>query len=102
MHSLNVLISMNLISDFIAYSDSQSQLRDFIDLDSTFRSVNGEQDDFNDLEIKDDEIFDNVKRMNLKKRMMKMIYDDSENNDENSGLSDLSILEKEENLKTTY
>ena len=67
-------VSMNLISDFIAsYKNSESQLRDFVDLDSTFRSVNGEQEDFNDLEIKDSEIFDNVEDMNLKKRMMKMI-----------------------------
>ena len=39
-----------------------NNLRDFIDLDATFRSVNGEQDDFQDISIKDDEIYENQER----------------------------------------
>ena len=93
-------VSMNLISDFIAsYKKSESQLRDFVDLDSTFRSVNGEQEDFNDLEIKDSEIFDNVEDDESEEKDDENDFEDSENTDENSGLSDLSILEKEENLR---
>ena len=99
-------ISMNLIAEnFLIYSNSQTQLRDFIDLDSTFRSVNGEQDDYNDIEIKDDEIFENVNQEDTESKEdeneneNENDYDDSDNNDENSELSDLSILEKEESLR---
>ena len=35
----------------------ERQIRDFIDLDSTFRAVNGEQDDFEDISLKDDQIY---------------------------------------------
>ena len=93
-------VSMNLISDFIAsYKTSETQLRDFVDLDSTFRSVNGEHEDFNDLEIKDSEIFENVEDDESEEKDDENDFEDSENSEENSGLSDLSILEKEENLR---
>ena len=93
-------VSMNFISDFaVSYKTSESQLRDFVDLDSTFRSVNGEQEDFNDLAIKDSEIFDNVEEDDSEEKDDENDFDDSDNNEENSGLSDLSILEKEENLR---
>ena len=82
------------------YSNTEKQLRDFIDLDATFRSVNGEQDDFQDISIKDDEIFENE---NEEENTEKENEDDgefeNENNEDVNEASDLSILEKEENLK---
>ena len=45
-------ISMNSIFNFFEeYKNEERQLRDFIDLDATFRSINGLQDDFDSLEI---------------------------------------------------
>ena len=82
------------------YSNTEKQLRDFIDLDATFRSVNGEQDDFQDISIKDDEIYENE---NEEENTEKENEDDgefeNENNEDANEASDLSILEKEENLK---
>ena len=50
-------ISMQSIYNFYEeYNNSERQLRDFIDLDSTFRSVNGEQDEFDDITIKNEQI----------------------------------------------
>ena len=45
-------ISMSFIDKFYhEYKSEMRQLRDFIDLDLTFRNVNGEQEeDFNDIE----------------------------------------------------
>ena len=42
----NCFISMEYVNDFfLSYSKSERPLRDLIDLDATFRSVNGETDD---------------------------------------------------------
>jgi len=83
------------------YSSSDSQLRDFIDLDSTFRSVNGEQEDFQDISIKEEEIFEdqNSEGENAEKEADEESDFDNESSEENNEVSDLSILEKEENLK---
>ena len=94
-------ISMESIFNFYNdYSNTEKQLRDFIDLDATFRSVNGEQDDFQDINIKDDEIYENE---NEEENTEKENEDDgefeNENNEDANEASDLSILEKEENLK---
>ena len=94
-------MSMESIFNFYnEYSSSEKQLRDFIDLDSTFRSVNGEQDDFQDLSIKDGEIFE---KQEDEESSEKENEDESEFENESSDdvneASDLSILEKEENLK---
>ena len=94
-------ISMESIFNFYNdYSNTEKQLRDFIDLDATFRSVNGEQDDFQDISIKDDEIYENE---NEEENTEKENEDDgefeNENNEDANEASDLSILEKEENLK---
>ena len=94
-------ISMESIFNFYnEYSSSEKQLRDFIDLDSTFRSVNGEQDDFQDLSIKDGEIFENQEdEESPEKENEDESEFENENSDDVNEASDLSILEKEENLK---
>ncbi|MBS91805.1 MAG: RNA polymerase sigma factor RpoD [Rickettsiales bacterium] len=104
-------ISMEFINKFFEeYSNEKRQLRDFIDLDGTYRSVNGEQDDFEELQIKDEEIFDNDEDNDEDNNESDSEKDNSEDSedegefgsetaDENSEVSDLSILEKEENLK---
>ena len=94
-------MSMESISNFYnEYSSSEKQLRDFIDLDSTFRSVNGEQDDFQDLSIKDGEIFENQEdeESSEKENEDESEFENEASDDVNEA-SDLSILEKEENLK---
>ena len=81
------------------YCISDKQLRDFIDLDATFRSVNGEQDEFQDINIKDDEIFeDQDEEENSDKNEDDADFENDSSEDVNEA-SDLSILEKEENLK---
>jgi len=95
-------ISMQSIYNFYEeYKNSERQLRDFIDLDSTFRSVNGEHDEFDDITIKNEQIFDdeNDDEENEEKDGDEELAYDSENNEENNEISDLSILEKEENLR---
>ena len=94
-------ISMESIFNFYKeYSSTEKQLRDFIDLDATFRSVNGEQDDFQDISIKDDEIFENQEdEENSGKESDDESEFENESSDDVNEASDLSILEKEENLK---
>ena len=106
-------ISMNCIENFYyEYKKGTRQLRDFIDLDLTFRNVNGEQEeDFN--ELTDGEIYSTTS--NGEQDRVSKDTDDQENendndndnenendnevSDYNEDSSDLSILEKEENLK---
>ena len=94
-------MSMESIFNFYnEYSSTEKQLRDFIDLDSTFRSVNGEQDDFQDLSIKDGEIFENQEdEESSEKENEDESEFENESSDDVNEASDLSILEKEENLK---
>ena len=94
-------MSMESIFNFYnEYSSTEKQLRDFIDLDATFRSVNGEQDDFQDLSIKDGEIFENQEdEENSEKENEDESEFENESSDDVNEASDLSILEKEENLK---
>ncbi len=94
-------ISMESIFNFYKeYSSTEKQLRDFIDLDATFRSVNGEQDDFQDISIKDNEIFENQEdEENSGKENDDESEFENESSDDVNEASDLSILEKEENLK---
>ena len=94
-------ISMESIFNFYnEYSNTEKQLRDFIDLDSTFRSVNGEQDDFQEINIKDDEIYGNQEdEENSEKENEDESEFENESSDDVNEASDLSILEKEENLK---
>ena len=95
-------ISMESIFNFYQdYINGEKQLRDFIDLDATFRSVNGEPDDFQDISIKDDEIFnDQEENPNTEKENEEdeTEYENDSSEDVNEA-SDLSILEKEENLR---
>ena len=95
-------ISMESIFNFYSdYTNGEKQLRDFIDLDATFRSVNGEPDDFQDISIKDDEIFnDQEENPNTEKENEEdeTEYENDSSEDVNEA-SDLSILEKEENLR---
>ena len=83
------------------YSSSDSQLRDFIDLDATYRSVNGEHEDFQDMNIKEEEIYEeqNSEDDNSEKEGDEDSEFDNESSEDNNEVSDLSILEKEENLK---
>ena len=62
---------MSSILIFEEYNKEEEQLRDFIDLDATFRSINGLQDDFDSLEIENETIFEDDNKEDLKKIMMK-------------------------------
>ena len=96
---------MSIQKFFEDYESGERQIRDFIDLDATFRSVNGEQEDFDaDMPIKDEQIFNNNTDQDRSDEEEKINEEDqedfdSESSDDNNELSDLSILEKEENLK---
>ena len=96
-------ISMSFIDKFYhEYKNDMRQLRDFIDLDLTFRNVNGEQEEeFN--EIQGEELYQNSDEEPEQESDSKEDNDDQENENESSDYnddsSDLSILEKEENLR---
>ena len=96
-------ISMSFIDKFYhEYKNDMRQLRDFIDLDLTFRNVNGEQEEeFN--EIQGEELYQNSDEEPEQDADSKEDNDDQENendsSDYNDDSSDLSILEKEENLR---
>ena len=96
-------ISMNFIDKFYhEYKNEMRQLRDFIDLDQTFRNVNGEQEeDFNGIE--NGELYqsseDDVEQESDSKEGNDDQENENDNSDYNDDSSDLSILEKEENLR---
>ena len=96
-------ISMSFIDKFYhEYKNEMRQLRDFIDLDLTFRNVNGEQEeDFNDIE--NGELYqspeDDVEQESDSKEGNDDQESENDNSDYNDDSSDLSILEKEENLR---
>ena len=94
-------ISMNSIFIFFEeYKKEERQLRDFIDLDSTFRSINGLQDDFDSLEIESEPMFeDDNKEVSEKSNDEETEFDSEEDSEDANDVSDLSILEKEESLK---
>ena len=93
-------ISMQSIFEYFEqYKNEERQLRDFIDLDATLRSINGEDHDFDSLEISDENIFNDENKENSEKNSDEDTEFDSEDNDDSNDVSDLSILEKEENLK---
>ncbi len=94
-------ISMNSIFNFFEeYNKEERQLRDFIDLDSTFRSINGLQDDFDSLEIENETIFENDNKEDTEKNNdEEPEFDSEEENEDTNDVSDLSILEKEESLR---
>ncbi len=94
----NCFISMEYVNDFfLSYSKSERPLRDLIDLDATFRSVNGETDDafIDDVKHEKELLSDNVSSEE-KEEIDEDFDDNSEMHDESA---DLSILEKEESLK---
>ena len=97
-------ISMNFIDKFYhEYKNEMRQLRDFIDLDQTFRNVNGEQEeDFNGIE-NSEELYqsseDDIEQESDSKEGNDDQENENDNSDYNDDSSDLSILEKEENLR---
>ena len=101
------IISMMTIQKYYEdYNVGERQIRDFIDLDTTFRSVNGEQEEFDaGISLKDEQIFNNNNeeddQVDEEDKTNEEDQEDfdSESSDDNNELSDLSILEKEENLK---
>ena len=101
--SKSFISMMSIQKYFEAYVANERQIRDFIDLDSTFRSVNGEQEEFEDISIKGDQIFeDNNDEQNNSEEKNgedQEDFESEESSDDNNELSDLSILEKEESLK---
>ncbi len=106
--SKSIISMMSIQKFFEDYEAGERQIRDFIDLDATFRSVNGEQEEFDaDIPIKEEQIFDNNNddddddQSDEEEKSDEEDQEDfdSEASDENNELSDLSILEKEENLK---
>ena len=97
-------ISMNSIFNFFEeYKNEERQLRDFIDLDATFRSINGLQDDFDSLEIQSETIFEDDNKEDSEKTNddEETEFDSEEGSEDTNDVSDLSILEKEESLKPT-
>ena len=103
--SKSFISMMSIQKYFESYNANERQIRDFIDLDSTFRAVNGEQDDFEDISLKDDQIYQENNDENQSSSEEKSSeeeqedFESEENSDDNNELSDLSILEKEESLK---
>ena len=96
----NCFLSMQYMDDFLKkYFNEDKPLRDLIDLDSTYRDVVGETDvddfqvgeKYENKEIREDNSEDSDVGEDGE------LDDDSEF--ENDNLSDLSVLEKEENLK---
>ena len=97
-------ISMNSIFNFFEeYKNDERQLRDFIDLDATFRSINGLQDDFDSLEIPSETIFEDDNKEDSEKTNddEETEFDSEEGSEDANDVSELSILEKEESLKPT-
>jgi RNA polymerase primary sigma factor len=101
----NCFISMEYVDDFFhSYSKSERPLRDLIDLDATFRSISGESEDsyINETDKHTKSIFnedsgnEEIESENENENENESEFD-SENSDELG--SDLSILEKEENLR---
>tara|TARA_B100001027_G_scaffold50361_1_gene33437 strand:+ start:66 stop:2006 length:1941 start_codon:yes stop_codon:yes gene_type:complete len=96
------MLSMDIISKYASsYEKGESQLRDFIDLDSTFRFLNKEDDNFEDMAIKADEIFSQNEPSSSVDNEKDDVsdFEDNDSNDESNELSDLSILEKEDSLR---
>ena len=101
----NCFISMEYVDDFFhSYSKSERPLRDLIDLDATYRSTSGESEDsyINETDKHTKSIFnedsdnEEIESENENENENESEFD-SENSDELG--SDLSILEKEENLR---
>ena len=95
---------MNSIFNFFEeYKNDERQLRDFIDLDATFRSINGLQDDFDSLEIPNETILEDDNKEDSEKTNddEETEFDSEEGSEDTNDVSDLSILEKEESLKPT-
>ena len=93
-------ISMQYIDNFFAsYSKDQRPLRDLIDLDSTYRSISGDDEEpvfINENTKANKEIFEH----NVENEIDEDSDFTSDSDDENSEeVSELSILEKEENLR---
>ena len=104
--SKSIISMMSIQKYYEDYEVGERQIRDFIDLDTTFRSVNGEQEEFDaGIPIKDEQIFNNNNdeddQVDEEEKTNEEDQEDfdSESSDDNNELSDLSILEKEENLK---
>ncbi len=99
------IISMMSIQKYLEdYTADERQIRDFIDLDATFRALNGGQEDFEeDISIKEGQIYDrsNTDDQGDEEKTTEDEQEDfeTETSDDNNELSDLSILEKEENLR---
>ena len=94
----NCFISMEYVNDFfLSYSKSERSLRDLIDLDATFRSINGESDDVFIEEEKHEKALLSDNENNDEKDDVEDDFD--ENTEINDESADLSILEKEESLK---
>ena len=97
----NCFISMEYVDDFFhSYSKSERPLRDLIDLDATYRSISGESDDtfLDETDKVSQSIFNEDSEEEVTKPENENESEfDSENSDELG--SDLSILEKEENLR---
>ena len=98
-------ISMSFIDKFYhEYKKEMRQLRDFIDLDLTFRNINGDpEEEFNDIES--NELYQSSDEAREQESDSKEGNDDQESENDNSDYSDdssdLSILEKEESLRPT-
>ncbi len=103
--SKSYISMMSIDKYYEEFLSGERQIRDFIDLDSTYRSVNGEQEEFEEIDIKEDnQIYNNNsvrEEQSVEEKNTEEDQEDfeSENSDENNELSDLSILEKEESLR---
>tara|TARA_X000000950_G_scaffold282566_1_gene381647 strand:+ start:867 stop:2810 length:1944 start_codon:yes stop_codon:yes gene_type:complete len=108
IHSFsNCFLSMHYVDNFLEkYKNNLKPLRELVDLDATYRSVSGESDEiFSSSNKIDKDIFQRTNELDIDNDTDSENINDNES--ENEGdydsdlVSDLSILEKEENLKPT-
>ena len=96
-------ISMQYVDDFFSsYVKFERSLRDLIDLDSTYRSISGEADDdvFLSDEPKDEkDIYTETNTDNDIVSEAESEFENEHDSENNDDISELSILEKEENLR---
>ncbi len=85
-------LSMKYIDEYFqAYLKDEKSLRDLIDLDATFRSISGDKEEIFEVSGGNENIFNDDNQSD---------HDIEDNSEfDSDDVSDLSILEKEENLK---
>ena len=96
----NCFLSMHFVDNFLdKYKKDLKPLRELVDLDATYRSVSGDNDDFFSNDRKADKDIYNEETNESDVDEQSENEADNENDYDSDLVGDLSILEKEENLK---